>query len=1511
MKNSTTVTFYSNFPKEFRLRKKIITAVICMLSIFFTYNVEAQVAGWTFDATPAAPGTPTSVTANLGTQAGTATLYADGTNGSSLWVTSTAGLQLTAFDGSTLNDPRGGGATAGKTYSPVGGTSVNAANGKSMVIKFSMTGLENPILSFATRGTGTGFNTHQWAWSTDNSSYTNFGANTAVTATTFEIKTLDMSAINSLDGAATVYLRITFSGSTNTSGNNRLDNIIITATTIATAPVVTAANLTATFGTPFTYAIVASNSPTSYALESGTLPPGLTLTTGPGAGAGTISGTPTVVGPFTANVTASNAVGQSAPAALNFTINKANQVITGLALTDTKTYGVAPYNLSATGGASGNNVTYASDNTGVATILNNQVTIVGAGSAHITASQAGNGNYNAAPDVVQTLTVNKATQVINFAALDDKNDTDPDFQLTATGGASGNLITYVSSNEAVATISGDMVSILSPGTTLITASQAGNTNYFAATDVSQQQVIINTSLLNQTIIFDPLPAKVYGDASFQLTATGGGSGEPVTYESSDVNVATISGNTVTIVGAGSADITASQAGNSNYNAASDVTQSLLVSKKQLTVTGATADNKPYDGTTAATISGASLAGIEPGDIVTLSGGGTFISANAGTNIAVTAALLIGGLDEPNYTLTQPTGLTADIDKLNQTIIFDPLVAKTFGNPDFTLSATGGASGNAVTFASSDISVATVSGNTVHIVGAGSTTITASQAGNINYNAAADVLQTQLVNKATQTISFAALPNKTTADIPFALTATGGGSGNPVTYQSSNIAVATVTGNTVTITGIGSSDITASQAGNSNYLPANNVVRTQVVTAPLIAAWDFNGQNSGPATVAATIFNNLSSSNLITRGAGAANNGPVNNSFRTVGFQNNGIAVTNTDYFQVTLSAATGKKLSLSGITGKFAGTNTFVAAPGVTSQFAYSLDGNNFTLIGSPVQSTSLTMTPVDLSVVSALQNVPSGTTVTIRYYASGQTATGGWGFTSPTAGDYGLAFSGNVTSSPPTVSFVKTDVSVCGGTNDGTITVTATGTGTLHYSWTGITGSGNPATTPFSAGDFSSLSGLPIGYYNVTVTDGNSNSTTVNGIHIGYAYSVYITNSGSISSSCTNTGSIILYGTAGVPPYSYSLDGSVYATGVGANIFSALAPGNHTANVKDAAGCISTKIINVGVAQPINVNAYARAASSCGNDGSIEIYKTGGIPPFSYSKDGVNYVTGTGSNIFSNLPAGPYTVYVKDSRDCIGQQNLTITQGVALYVTASKSNTSSCVNDGTIQLNASGGTGIYTFSLNGTNYVAGNSFTGLSASNYTGYVKDSKGCIGTVQVTISVNTISVTAYTAPSTDCFSNNGVIQLFRTGGTGPYTYSLDGDIYQNSNLFTALPPGYYSGFVKDSKSCTAQFDDIFIGPVCGKGNSVSRTSSEKMLKISSDKSTAIAYPNPSASEFTLQLLGYRAGKVSITVTDVMGRKLFIAEGDSHQQYRFGGNFKSGIYNVQVTQGDSKKTILVVKQ
>jgi hypothetical protein len=173
--------------------------------------------------------------------------------------------------------------------------------------------------------------------------------------------------------------------------------------------------------------------------------------------------------------------------------------------------------------------------------------------------------------------------------------------------------------------------------------------------------------------------------------------------------------------------------------------------------------------------------------------------------------------------------------IEQTITFTNPGSKTLGAAPFALSASGGASGNPVTFASQTSSVCSVSGNTATLVAAGTCTITADQAGNASYAAAAQVVQSFTVNALiAQTVNFTNPGSRTVGAAPFALSASGGASGNPVTFASQTNSVCTVSGSTATLVAAGTCTITADQAGNANYAAAPQVVQSFTVNAVLAA-----------------------------------------------------------------------------------------------------------------------------------------------------------------------------------------------------------------------------------------------------------------------------------------------------------------------------------------------------------------------------------------------------------------------------------------------------------------------------------------------------------------------------------------------------------------------------------------------------------------------------------------------------------------------------------------------------
>jgi streptogramin lyase len=246
-------------------------------------------------------------------------------------------------------------------------------------------------------------------------------------------------------------------------------------------------------------------------------------------------------------------------------ITPASQTISFKAL-PAKAYGDASFSLKARA-SSGLSVSYTSSDTNVAVVSSNIVTIVGVGTASITASQPGDTDYAAATPVSQILTVAKGTQSISFGKIPTQTYApDSTFSLTATN-SSGLSVSYASSNTNVATVSGSLVTITGAGSTTITASQTNNANFKAALPVHQ---VLTVAKATQYLLFSTPSTESFVQGhtnTFTLLANKSSSNLPVTFTSSNPHIISISGTTATIHAKGTVTITASLAGDGNYKPA--------------------------------------------------------------------------------------------------------------------------------------------------------------------------------------------------------------------------------------------------------------------------------------------------------------------------------------------------------------------------------------------------------------------------------------------------------------------------------------------------------------------------------------------------------------------------------------------------------------------------------------------------------------------------------------------------------------------------------------------------------------------------------------------------------------------------------------------------------------------------------------------------------------------------------------------------------------------------------
>ncbi len=290
-------------------------------------------------------------------------------------------------------------------------------------------------------------------------------------------------------------------------------------------------------------------------------------------------------------------------------------------------------------------------------------------------------------------------------------------------------------------------------------------------------------------------------------------------------------------------------------------------------------------------------------------------------------------------------------------------------------------------------------------------------------------------------------------------------------------------------------------------------------------------------------------------------------------------------------------------------------------------------------------------------------------------------------------------------------------------------------------------------------------------------------------------------NASCGKSdGGILVATTGGVSPIQYRLNfGSFQSSGK----FDSLAAGPYTITAKDANGCTNSAIAGIknfggpafSVLNSTNVSCFG------GNDGTISLSSLGGTGAIKYSIDGGTTFQSSGN--FSNVTAGNYFEIVKDAAGCTDVKVVTINQPEAITLTVS-SVPLTCFESGDGQINVtstSGGTGSFSYSIDGINYQSGKNFSGLPASTYTVYAKDVSGCVKSTSVLVSQPTALTATVSPTSTGCYGyQNGSLRVFATGGTPEYVYGIGDDTYfQSSNTFSNLAAGTYSLVVNDANGC----------------------------------------------------------------------------------------------------------------
>jgi hypothetical protein len=419
----------------------------------------------------------------------------------------------------------------------------------------------------------------------------------------------------------------------------------------------------------------------------------------------------------------------STSAATTVTVTQIPQTITVSSIPASVTYGATPITVTATASST---LAVSLAVTGPATLNGSILSFTGAGTVTLTATQAGNANYAAATPVVSTIVVAKAPLTVTAANQSiTAGSAIPALTGTLTGVINGDAITATYSTSA--TISS------APGTYPITATLVDPGNRLGNYTVTNTPGTLTILSSGQTITFAAIPTAVtYGAGAVTLSATAS-SGLPVSL--SVTGPATLSGTTLTYTGAGTVVVTATQAGNSIYPAATPVVQTVVVAKAPLTVTGANA-TRAYN-TANPTLSG-TLTGVVNGDAITATYSTTATITSAAGTYPITPTLVDPNNRLVNYTVTSTPG-TLTITPGTTSVSLTLSATTIFANSAETLTAavtspSGAPATGTVTFlnGSATLGTATVTNGAASVtltnLTVGTYTVTASFAATTNYAA---------------------------------------------------------------------------------------------------------------------------------------------------------------------------------------------------------------------------------------------------------------------------------------------------------------------------------------------------------------------------------------------------------------------------------------------------------------------------------------------------------------------------------------------------------------------------------------------------------------------------------------------------------------------------------------------------------------------------------------------------------------------------------------------------------
>ena len=472
-------------------------------------------------------------------------------------------------------------------------------------------------------------------------------------------------------------------------------------------------------------------------------------------------------------------------------------------------------------------------------------------------------------------------------------------------------------------------------------------------------------------------------------------------------------------------------------------------------------------------------------------------------------------------------------------------------------------------------------------------------------------------------------------------------------------------------------------------------------------------------------------------------------------------------------------------------------------------DSSSFSIAEPPALSAALSSTNVTCNAGNdgtAIVIVSGGVPAYSYLWSDGQTAAAVTGLSvgtySVTITDAnGCSIVETVVITEPSLfstSVVSVDVDCFGG-NDGSASVSVLG-GTPSYSFLWSNGSTN-----------ASISGLAVGSYSVTTTDGNGcsiiDALTISGPVSPLAASV----SASFDVSCFggSDGSAAASGSGGTAPYAFN-----WNNGLTNNSVNGLSAGNYSLTLSDANGCQTSQSITISEpASSVSASIVSSTNAICvgSNNGDASVSASGGTPGYSYA-----WSNGASTSSIIGLVIGTYEVTVTDINGCFDITQVDIIPATTAAVASISSfSNATCLssNDGSAQVSVVGGAAPYTYAW--SNLANTEAISGLSIGSYTVTVNSSNGCSDTTSISITnsdtigplIQSADTSIYLDASGSFTIDTAFINVASSDNCGIDTMYLSRYNFDCSDIGVPQPVMLYAVDVNGNIDSSANFVSVF--------------------------------------------------------------------------------------------------------